>query len=222
MKNYQLLLWFQKGIDERVLFFFNPARIEYTPLVSISELLSDYGMAAITIIYIIYFLAALKVKQLDAPLTIYLFIVMSLGLSGIAGDLLKEIFARPRPIATYAEQIIVYSQSTSPAMPSGHTTKSVALVLPFLIYVSSRSNWHKIIKVLLIVLALGTSFSRIVLGAHYLSDILGGFGMAFVGLPFAMLFASIILKQSTQEQLPMLSKVWFVLLLVLMAIFSFT
>jgi len=214
-------LWYQKGIDEWLLFFFNPARMDYSPLVKLSELLSDYGIAAITIIYILYFLAALKFKQLDAPLTIYLFILTSLGISGIAGDLLKEILARPRPIVTYADQIIVFSQSTSPAIPSGHATKSVAMVLPFLIFVSSRSNWHKTIKLLLITLALGTSFSRIVLGAHYLSDVFGGFGTAFIGLPFAIAFSMMVLKQTTQEQLPRMSKVWGILLLVLVAIFSF-
>lgn len=215
-----IVLWYQKGIDERLLFFFNPARIDYTPLVRLSELLSDYGIAAITIIYIIYFLAALKFKQLDAPLTIYLFLVLSLSLSGVAGNLIKELFARPRPTATFAEQITVYSQSTSYAIPSGHATQSFALILPFLVYVSNRSNFHKYIKAVLIIVALSTSFSRIVLGAHYLSDVLGGFGTACIGLPIAILFSIINLKDSTQEELPMLSKIWGVLLLVVVGLFS--
>jgi len=215
-----IALWYQKGIDEWLLFFFNPARIDYSLLVKLSALLSDYGIAAITIIYILYFLAALKFKQLDAPLTIYLLILISLGISGIAGDLLKEILARPRPIVTYADQIIVFSQSTSPSIPSGHTVKSLALVLPFLVFVSSHSNWHKTIKLLLIILAIGISFSRIVLGAHYLSDVLGGYGTACIGLPFATLFSMMVLRQTTQEQLPRMSKIWGFLLLVLVAVFS--
>ena len=91
-------LWFQKGLDEALLFYFNPARIEYTALIRISEFFSAYGMATITVVYLTYLLASQKFKQLNAPLTIYLFIIMSLGLSGIAGDLVKEVFARPRPI----------------------------------------------------------------------------------------------------------------------------
>jgi undecaprenyl-diphosphatase len=215
-----IVLWLQKGIDERLLLLFNPARINYKPIVGISELLSDYGIAIITIIYIIYFLTALKFKQLNAPLTIYLFLVMSLSLSGVAGNLLKEFFARPRPIETYAEQLFVYSESTSYSIPSGHATQSVALILPFIVYVSSRSRLHKTIKILLIVLAFSTSLSRIILGEHYLSDVLGGLGTACIGLPFAIFFSRINLKNLTEEELPMLSKIWGILFLVVVALFS--
>jgi undecaprenyl-diphosphatase len=215
-----IALWLQKGIDERLLFFFNPARIEYSPLIWLSELLSDYGIAAITIIYIIYFLAALKFKQLDAPLTIYLFLVLSLSLSGVAGNLLKELFARPRPFTTYAEQIFVYSDSSSYSIPSGHATQSAALILPFIVYVSSRSRLHRMLKIVLITLTFSILLSRITLGEHYLSDVLGGLGTACIGLPFAIFFSRSNLKDTTQDELPMLSKIWWVLLLVVVGIFS--
>lgn len=45
------------------------------------------------------------------------------------------------------------------------------------------------------------------------------YGMALLGLPFTMLFANMILKQSKAEQLPFLSMVWGVLLVFLTILF---
>jgi len=65
-----LILWIQGGIDEAILFHFNPQRIAKTPIVILSKWLSSYGMAAITIIFVLYLLISQKYKTLDAPLTV--------------------------------------------------------------------------------------------------------------------------------------------------------
>jgi undecaprenyl-diphosphatase len=177
-------------------------------------------MAVISTLYVLYLIISQRYDEFDAPLTIYLFIIMSFAITGIVGDLLKEVLLRPRPIESFAGQIIALSDATSSAIPSGHATKSVALILPFLLLVSNRSNWHKIIKLILILLGLGVAFSRVVLGAHYLSDVIAGIGMAFIGLPFTMLFCKMILRQSTVEKLPMMSKIWGFILVAMAIIFS--
>ncbi len=214
-----LILWGQQGIDKTVLFYFNDGRIAREPIVVLSQWLSSYGMAVITTILVLYLLGSLKFKQWNAPVTVYLYTICSLGLSGIAGDLLKEVFARPRPITTFINEIVVISQSTSPAIPSGHATKSIALILPFIFLVSNSNNIHKTIKVLIALIAGGVCMSRILLGAHYVSDVVAGIGMAVIGLPLTMLFANMILKQSKEEQLPMMSRVWGILLIFLTVIF---
>ena len=202
-----LVLWWQEGIDEAVLFYYNAQRIAADPIVILSKWLSSYGMAVITVLFLIYLLVSQKIQSLDAPLTVFFYTICSYGWSGIAGDLLKEVFARPRPVATYGSEILVWSQSLTPAIPSGHATKSVALVLPFILLVSGSKNLHKAIKVLIVLIAGGVCFSRIVLGAHYVSDVVAGIGMALIGLPFTMMFANVILRKAKQEQLPFLSKV---------------
>jgi len=68
-------------------------------------------------------------------------------------------------------------------------------------------------------IASGVCVSRIVLGAHYVSDVIAGIGMALIGLPFSMMFANMILRKITQEKLPTLSKVWGVLLIFLIFVF---
>jgi undecaprenyl-diphosphatase len=214
-----LVLWWQGGIDKNILFYYNAQRIVYDPIVVLSKWLSSNGMAAITVLFVVYLLISKKFKSLDAPLTVYFYTICSYGLSGIAGDLLKMVIARPRPAATFGGEILALSQSATPAIPSGHATKSIALVLPFILLVSHSKNLHKAIKIVIGLIAGGVCFSRIVLGAHYLSDVLAGIGMALTGLPLSMMFANMVLRKAKQEQLPALSIVWGLLLIFLTLVF---
>jgi len=131
-----LIFWAQGGIDEAVLFYYNPMRIAKDPIVVLSKWLSSNGMATITILFVVYLLVSKLIKSLDAPLTVYFYTICSFALSGIVGDLLKGVFARPRPLTTYGSEILAWSQSATPSIPSGHATKSIALVLPFLLLVT--------------------------------------------------------------------------------------
>jgi membrane-associated phospholipid phosphatase len=214
-----IILWLQKGLDETILFAFNPMRIEMAPLVTFSRWLTVYGMAAITTILIFYLIASKFTEVFDAPQTIYFYTICSFGLSGIAGDLIKLAINRPRPVAIYGDQILALSDSITAAIPSGHATKSIALALPFILLVKDSKIIHKGIKLLIGALALGVCFSRIILGAHFVSDVLAGIGTALIGLPLSMLFANIPLSKMKQEQLPKVSFVWGFLLIFLTVIF---
>jgi len=214
-----LILWAQRGFDEAVLFYYNPMRMAMDPIVVVSKWLSSNGMAAITLILVAYLLVSKKLKSFDAPLTVYFYTILSFALSGIAGDLLKQVLARPRPAATYVGEIAALSQAATYAIPSGHATKSIALVLPFILLVSHSKNLHKVIKILIGLIAVGVCFSRMVLGAHYVSDVLAGIGTAFIGLPLSMMFANMLLRKMKPEQLPKLSYIWGVLLIFLTLVF---
>jgi hypothetical protein len=106
-----LILWAQVGIDKAVLFYYNPMRIAMDPIVVLSKWLSSNGMATITVIFLVYLLISKRLKSFDAPLTVYFYTICSYGLSGIAGDLLKVVLARPRSAATYGGEILALSQS---------------------------------------------------------------------------------------------------------------
>ena len=84
----------------------------------------------------------------------------------------------------------------------------------------SHKEWHhKAFKIVIALIGGGVCFSRIVLGAHYLSDVLAGIGMALIGFPFSMMFANMVLRKAKQEQLSSLSIVWGVLLIFLTIVF---
>jgi membrane-associated phospholipid phosphatase len=76
-----------------------------------------------------------------------------------------------------------------------------------------------LIQIVIALIAGGVCFSRIVLGAHYVSDVLAGAGTALIGLPLSMMFAHMILRKAKQEQLPFLSRIWGLLLVFLTVVF---
>lgn len=94
-------------------------------------------------------------------------------------------FPRPKDLAWYEE--LSYS------FPSGHATVAMAfygfLFYLLLMYLTS-SNWRNFVFFLAILFILGMGFSRIYLGVHYLSDVLGGFAIGFVWLIFSMALLS--------------------------------
>jgi membrane-associated phospholipid phosphatase len=208
-------LWMQEGVDEWALFLFEPARLSRTPLVQLSQWLSAYGLTAIAALCVVHYLVQTRRPAWDAPKTMYLYVLFSFGFSGIVGDLLKLVLARPRPAWVFDDMILALTDATTHAMPSGHATKAVALALPVLLLVGSRPLVQGIWKGIVGLLALGVAASRVVLGAHYVSDVVAGLGMAFIGLPIAMFLAHPILRRIPVTKLPSAAKKWVAILAVL-------
>ena len=80
----------------------------------------------------------------------------------------KYTIGRERPFATYnfLEKLV---SAESPSFPSGHTFEAFALATALiLLFRNSRVNF------IILLWAIMVGFSRIVLGVHYLSDVLGG------------------------------------------------
>jgi membrane-associated phospholipid phosphatase len=208
-------LWKQAEIDKWLLISHNGLRTNEL-VVSVAQVFTKYGMALIVLVYLIYLLLAFKYEKLRDAYRIYLMVFLMFGVAGIGGDILKEIIDRPRPFVEYAGEITAFSEGKTPAFPSGHATKSVALALPFLILLATKDNWRKAVKILLALIALGVCYSRVVLGAHYVSDVLAGIGMALICFPLVTLLNNKMLSRMTQARLNFAIKIWGIVLLALM------
>ena len=210
-----LLLWAQADIDRLILVEKEPLRANEA-VAAVFKSISGYGMAFVVFVTLTYLVLAMKSGELKGVHMVYLLIIFSYGIGGIAGDLLKEVFDRPRPFVEYADQITPLSHPPTPSLPSGHATKSVALALPFVIFVTDERWWSRLMRAVVLLAALAVAYARIAMGVHYVSDVLAGIGVAMACLPLAVCGANKIGRRMTREKLDTLVKLWAVILFVLM------
>ncbi len=121
-------------------------------------------------------------------------ISLDLSLISLVNHTLKNVIKRPRPDGFRLILIDGYS------FPSGHSATSFAFY-GFLIYLIIKNSRNKIVKVVTVVtlaaVILGVGISRVYLGVHYASDVIGGFLFAAF---FTMIFISFI-ENATSKKL---------------------
>lgn len=103
----------------------------------------------------------------------------------------KEFLNKSRPIN---QVVSVFENSSS--FPSGHATLAIILYgfLAFLVYRNIKTIWGKVLLVfstILFVILIG--FSRLYLGVHYFSDVLGGYVLGALWLVMGILITKKII-----------------------------
>jgi membrane-associated phospholipid phosphatase len=106
-------------------------------------------------------------------------LIISVGVSSLFSDVMKKAFHRERPADRYPGQIFASSPVHDGSFPSGHSTLAfnTAATLAF-----DYPKWYVIVPSLAWAGSVG--YSRMYLGKHYPSDVLGG---AVVGIGSAYL-----------------------------------
>lgn len=135
--------------------------------------LTELGGFAITVLLLL--VAGLYAyrwrKRLD--LAVWLLLTVALG-AGALNQFFKFLFKRPRPAIEHLTVQGGYS------FPSGHSMGAIILygALVFLVVQLGRkraSKWLALLTAALLIAAVG--ISRIYLGVHYPSDVIGGFSL---------------------------------------------
>lgn len=119
-------------------------------------------------------------------------IIMNIAIIAILNQVLKRILQRPRP----TEFRII--EETGYSFPSGHSMVSMAFYgyLIYLIYKYIKNKYVKWISIVLLsILICSIGISRIYLGVHYTSDVLGGFLISVSYLIIYIMFTNKLLLE---------------------------
>ena len=148
----------------------------------IAKFITNFGGAIFLIVLTIVLLVLIKNKKIGISIFSNLVIVT------ILNQLLKAILQRPRP----TEYRIV--EETGYSFPSGHSMVSMAFYgyLIYLIYKYVKNKYIKWISIVLLsILVCSIGISRIYLGVHYTSDVLGGF---LISMSYLVIYISAVNK----------------------------
>ena len=148
----------------------------------IAKFITNLGGAIFLIALTIVLLVLIKNKKIGISIFSNLVIVT------ILNQLLKAILKRPRP----TEYRIV--EETGYSFPSGHSMVSMAFYgyLIYLIYKYVKNKYIKWISIVLLsILVCSIGISRIYLGVHYTSDVLGGF---LISMSYLVIYISAVNK----------------------------
>lgn len=152
------------NLDLAILHQLNGGRATELDYMLLTLTITAYGLGALVPICL-YLMGHFR-RVVSLKLKAYQY-VFAMGLNILFIGLLKYTVDRPRPFITHTtvEQI---AEASSPSFPSGHTafafTAAVVLVLMF------RSP---ALRGLVLTWALLVAYSRLALGVHYPSDVLG-------------------------------------------------
>ena len=146
----------------------------------IAKFITNFGGAIFIILLTVILIAVIKNKKIG------LSILTNLAIITILNQLLKRILQRPRP----TEYRIIEESGYS--FPSGHSMISMAFY-GYLIYLIYKYVENKNVKWILIsllsILICLIGISRIYLGVHYTSDVLGGF---LISISYLVIYISAV------------------------------
>ena len=153
----------------------------------IAKFITNFGGAIFLSIATVMLFLFIKNKKIG------LSIISNIVIITVLNQLLKRILQRPRP----TEFRIV--EETGYSFPSGHSMVSMAFYgyLIYLIYRYIKNKYVKwtLITILSILICL-IGISRIYLGVHYTSDVLGGF---LLSISYLVIYISSIKKLLPEE-----------------------
>lgn len=139
--------------------------LKSTTFTNIVKVITDFSSTRM----IIFLNALILIFVLIFKRTKLLIIPISSIISSVVNTLLKQIFRRARPIG------IALVTEKSFSFPSGHTMISILFygLILYLIY-KHKVKGYRIISLILGIYIVSVGLSRIYLGVHYASDVVGG------------------------------------------------
>lgn len=171
---------FKATMKEDLLLYYLLISIKNNILLSVATLLSFLGSIKGLIVVSFFLVFILKSNKQR------IFLFLDLIGSGLIINITKNIFLRERPI-------IGQNLLADYSFPSGHTFIAISFYgfLLYLVMKDKKVSYKKLKEVVLLFLIITIPLSRLILGVHYLTDVLGG-----ITLGLAYLFFLIIMYEN--------------------------
>ena len=171
---------FKATMKEDLLLYYLLISIKNNILLLVATLLSFLGSIKGLIVVSFFLIFILKSNKQR------IFLFLDLIGSGLIINITKNIFLRERPI-------IGQNLLADYSFPSGHTFIAITFYgfLLYLVMKNKESNYKRLKEGVLLFLIITIPLSRLILGVHYLTDVLGG-----ITLGLAYLFFLIIMYES--------------------------
>ena len=152
--------------------------------INITELGSSFWYLLVSLIFFVFtffFKKKINNKYQDfcnRLKTESLFFLLAILVAGVLTQIIKHVVGRPRPNYSVVENNFDFDffslNSSFHSFPSGHTSTIFVVALCFSLFLPK-------IKYFFIFFASIIAFSRVVVGAHFLTDIIGGIVVAYIG-----------------------------------------
>ena len=153
--------------------------IRNTNLTNIFKIITSFGGSTCLLLLTTILFILIKNKKISINIILNLFIIFFIN------QLTKNIFQRERPIG------INLIEESGFSYPSGHSMVSLAYY-GYLIYLINKIKINKIFKItikgILALLIILIGLSRVYIGVHYLTDIIGGFLLSSIYLLIMKIF----------------------------------
>lgn len=189
-----IVLWMQQSIDHNIVISCN-AVSDNKALHECCKLVSRYGMGLISLLFSGFIALSLKRESLSYHRPLFMFVLFAFATGSIAGDILKELVGRARPVVELAGVIAQTKLSDSSSFPSGHAAKSMSMALSFLIMARTKDWLTGLFKLVTVLLAVLVCLSRVALQKHFPSDVIAGTAVALLFVFVAVFLVNAIYKK---------------------------
>ena len=177
---FSLVLKLFTDLESKIVIFFNQFLFDLTLFSFLTEIGNGFFATAILVPCLTILSSQLKINYVP----VQLLIVPALCI-GLDVQFLKYILSFERPASILADQIIFLEPIfIAGSFPSGHAATVLSVILIWLSFALKdlKSKKHKVIFSFFVLIALSVALTRVIIGAHWFSDILGSLALVLMAI----------------------------------------